>query len=56
MKRESAKPMNERTTGSIMRYLLCRLNDEAKNLDNNDEFDNALHDAIRSLNVLTNFY
>lgn len=56
MKRESAKPMNERTTGSIMRYLLCRLNDDAKELGNNKEFDAALHDAVRSLNVLNSFY
>jgi len=56
MKRESEKPMKEKTTGSIMRYLLCRLNHDAKELNNNNEFDNALHAAIRSLNVLNNFY
>lgn len=56
MKRQSAKPMNERTTSEIMRYLLCRLNDDAKELDNNKEFDTALFDTIRSLNVLNNFY
>ena len=57
MKRESANPMSGMTTSEIISYLLiCRLYEDLDNPNNNKEFDTALHDAIRSLNVLKSFY